>query len=247
MTAILNVRDLVKGFDGLLASDHLDLSVEAGELHAVIGPNGAGKTTLINQLTGELRADSGRIDFAGRDITSSPVAERARLGLARSYQISQVFRDLSVRENMLIAAQGRMKHCFRFWRPAAEAGDLADAASRALDLVGLSGKDAVPVAALAHGEVRQLELAMAMVTRPKLLVLDEPMAGMSAVECERIVALLRSIKGSYSILLVEHDMDTVFALADRITVLVGGRTIAAGSVESIRRDRAVREAYLGDE
>jgi branched-chain amino acid transport system ATP-binding protein len=247
MSAILEVQDLVKRFDGLLASDHLSLAVEEGEIHAVIGPNGAGKTTLINQLTGELAADSGRIRVAGEDVTGRPVAERARRGLARSYQISQVFRELSVRQNVLIAAQARMKHCFRFWRPAADDGELGEAASHALERVGLRGKDAISVSALAHGEVRQLELAMALVTDPKVLLLDEPMAGMSQAESERIVALLRSLKGRYSILLVEHDMDAIFALADRITVLVGGRAIASGSVETIRSDPAVRDAYLGDE
>ena len=247
MTAVLRTESLEKRFDGLVATDAVTLSVEAGEVHAVIGPNGAGKTTLINQLTGEIRPDSGRIFFLGEEVTHESTAQRARRGLARSYQISQVFRDLTVTENMLIAAQARWNHCFRFWRSAASDPELNEAGVKALEVVGLRGRDSVRVAALAHGEVRQLELAMALASKPRVLLLDEPMAGMSTAESERIVELLRSVKGSCGILLVEHDMNAVFALADRATVLANGSVIASGSIDEIRRDQAVREAYLGDE
>lgn len=245
--AMLEISGVTKRFGGLVATDQIDLAVEAGEIHAVIGPNGAGKTTLINLLTGEMRGDEGRIVFAGEDITTEPVHARVRRGLGRSYQISQLFRDLSVLQNMVIAAQGRRAHCFRFWAPATRDAELVQEARKALDQVGLLQKIFMPVAALAHGEMRQLELAMTLVTKPKLLLLDEPMAGMSAVESERIIAFLGTLKGRYSILLVEHDMDAVFALADRITVLVNGAAIASGSIADIQANEAVREAYLGDE
>jgi branched-chain amino acid transport system ATP-binding protein len=245
--AILEVAGLTKRFGGVSATDGLDLAIEPGEIHAVIGPNGAGKTTLINQLTGELDCDAGNIVFAGHDITARPVHARAQLGVARSYQISQVFRDLSVLQNMVIAAQARLPHCFQVWAPAVRDARLTDPARRALERVGLAERVLMPVAALAHGELRQLELAMTLVTEPKLLLLDEPTAGMSPAETERIIALLGSLKGPYSILLVEHDMDAVFKLADRITVMVNGRAIASGGIADIRADPAVREAYLGDD
>jgi branched-chain amino acid transport system ATP-binding protein len=245
--AILEVAGLTKRFGGVSATDGLDLAIEPGEIHAVIGPNGAGKTTLINQLTGELDCDAGHIVFAGHDITAQPVHARAQLGVARSYQISQVFRDLSVLQNMVIAAQARLPHCFQVWAPATRDARLTDPARRALERVGLLERLLTPVAALAHGELRQLELAMTLVTEPKLLLLDEPTAGMSPAETERIIALLGSLKGPYSILLVEHDMDAVFKLADRITVMVNGRAIASGGIADIRADPAVREAYLGDD
>jgi branched-chain amino acid transport system ATP-binding protein len=245
--AILEVAGLTKRFGGVSATDGLDLAIEPGEIHAVIGPNGAGKTTLINQLTGELDCDAGQIVFAGHDITAQPVHARAQLGVARSYQISQLFRELSVLQNMVIAAQARLPHCFQVWAPAARDARLTDPARRALERVGLAERLLAPVAALAHGALRQLELAMTLVTEPKLLLLDEPTAGMSPAETERIIALLGSLKGPYSILLVEHDMDAVFKLADRITVMVNGRAIASGGIADIRADPAVREAYLGDD
>jgi branched-chain amino acid transport system ATP-binding protein len=244
--AMLEVRKLTKHFGGVLATDRLDLSVKAGEIHAVIGPNGAGKTTLVNQLTGELACDSGHIMFDGHDITRAPIHTRARLGVSRSYQITQVFRDLSVVQNTVIAAQARLAHCFQFWAPAERDKRLTDPALHALRRVGLGHRTFVPATTLAHGELRQLELAMALVTDPKLLLLDEPTAGMSPAETEEIVALLASLRGAYSILLIEHDMDAVFALADRITVLVNGRALACGSAADIRADSAVRDAYLGE-
>ena len=247
MTAALEVQGLTKRFGGVSATDSLDLAIAPGEIHAVIGPNGAGKTTLINQLTGEIDCDAGRILFQGRDITAEPVYRRAQLGLARSYQITQVFRDLSVLQNMVIAAQARLPHCFGAWAPATSDARLVEPARQALARVGLVERISAPVAALAHGELRQLELAMTLVTEPKLLLLDEPTAGMSPAETERIIGLLASLKGPYAILLVEHDMDAVFKLADRITVLVNGRAIASGSIAAIRADPAVRDAYLGEE
>jgi branched-chain amino acid transport system ATP-binding protein len=245
--AMLEVVGLTKRFGGIPATNDLDLSIEFGEIHAVIGPNGAGKTTLINQLTGELDCDSGRITFASRDVTREPTYRRAQLGIARSYQITQVFRDLSVLQNVVIAAQTRLPHCFKFWSPAVGNPRVTEPAEHVLGRVGLTDRMQTPVASLAHGELRQLELAMTLVTEPKLLLLDEPTAGMSSRETERIVELLSSLKGTYAILLVEHDMDAVFKLADRITVLVSGRAIASGSIGEIRADPAVREAYLGDE
>jgi branched-chain amino acid transport system ATP-binding protein len=244
---LLEVAGLTKTFGGVSATSSLNLFVEPGEIHAIIGPNGAGKTTLINQLTGELNCDSGSIVFAGNDITATPVHARVQLGLARSYQITQVFRDLSVLENMVIAAQARLAHCFQFWSPAVRDPRLIEPVQRALDRVGLSDRMSAPVAVLAHGELRQLELAMTLAIDPKLLLLDEPTAGMSPAETEHIIQLLGSLKGPYSILLVEHDMDAVFKLADRITVLVNGRAIASGSIADIRANPAVREAYLGEE
>ena len=245
--SLLVVQQLAKSFGGVAANDALDLSVEHGELHAVIGPNGAGKTTLINQLSGEMRPDSGRIVFGGQDITHAPAYRRSLLGLSRSYQITSVFREFTVLQNVAMAVQAHAGHSFAFWSPAAADESLTGPAAAALGQVGLAERSGALVANLAHGEQRQLELAMALVTRPKLLLLDEPMAGMSHREAEGIVALLASLKGRYTILLVEHDMDAVFALADRITVLVYGRPIACGAPDDIRANPEVRENYLGDQ
>ena len=245
--SLLVVQQLAKSFGGVAANDALDLSVEHGELHAVIGPNGAGKTTLINQLSGEMRPDSGRIVFGGQDITHAPAYRRSLLGLSRSYQITSVFREFTVLQNVAMAVQAHAGHSFAFWSPAASDPSLTEPAAAVLTQVGLSDRASAPVSSLAHGEQRQLELAMALVTRPKLLLLDEPMAGMSHREAENIVALLASLKGRYSILLVEHDMDAVFALADRITVLVYGKAIACGAPDEIRGNPEVRENYLGDQ
>jgi branched-chain amino acid transport system ATP-binding protein len=242
----LAVSGLTKRFGGLTATDRVDLTVEAGEVHAVIGPNGAGKTTLINQLSGELAPDAGTIRFEGRDITAEPVYRRALMGLGRSYQITSVFPDFSVLINVILAVQAHAGHSFSFWQPVARERELTTRANAALEQVGLAAKADVPVAALAHGERRQLEMAMTLATQPKLLLLDEPMAGMSLAESERLVRLLSALKGRYGILLIEHDMDVVFKLADRISVLVYGKVIACGSPESIRGNADVRAAYLGD-
>jgi len=243
----LVVAGLQKRFGGLAATDGLDLTVAGGELHAVIGPNGAGKTTLINQLSGEIRPDAGRIEFQGVDITHAPAHRRSLIGISRSYQITSVLRGFTALQNVAMAVQAHAGHSFGFWSPAARDRALTGPAAAALEQVGLAHRAQARADELAHGEQRQLELAMALATRPRLLLLDEPMAGMSQREAENIVALLAALKGRYSILLVEHDMDAVFALADRITVLVYGRAIACGTTDEIRASPQVREAYLGDE
>lgn len=247
MNAVLQVQGLIKRFGGLTATDDLSLALVPGEIHAVIGPNGAGKTTLINQLSGEFFPDEGRIVFDGRDITHMPPHERALAGLGRSYQITSVFTDFTVLQNVCMAAQGHAGHSFRFWTPVGRQRELTEPARAALAQVGLADRADTPVAALAHGERRQLEIAMTLASSPKLLLLDEPMAGMSHAESEGVVSLLAGLKGRYTILLVEHDMDAVFALADRITVLVYGRAIACGTPEEIRNNREVRDAYLGEQ
>jgi branched-chain amino acid transport system ATP-binding protein len=243
----LEVQGLVKRFGGLLATDHLNLTLEPGEIHAVIGPNGAGKTTLINQLSGDLLPDEGRIVYDGRDLTREPPHRRALAGIGRSYQITSVFPEFSVLQNVALAVQSHAGHSFRFWRAAMSEAQLVQPARAALEQVGMAEMAARPVAALSHGQRRQLEIAMTLATGAKLLLLDEPMAGMSHVESEGVVALLRSLKGRYTVLLVEHDMDAVFALADRITVLVYGQPIASGTPDQIRASAEVREAYLGDQ
>ena len=243
----LEISGLVKRFGGLLATDHVDLALARGEIHAVIGPNGAGKTTLINQLSGEILPDEGRIVFAGQDLTHEPPHKRAMAGLGRSFQITSVFNDFTVLQNAALAVQAHAGHSFRFWRPAAAERELTEPAMAALAQVGLVERAHTPVSVLAHGERRQLEIAMVLATGAKCLLLDEPMAGMSPTESEAVVALLRKLKGEHTILLVEHDMDAVFALADRVTVLVYGRPIASGTPEQIRNHPEVREAYLGEE
>ena len=245
--AVLDIAGLVKRFGGLLATDQIDLRVQPMELHAVIGPNGAGKTTLIAQIAGNVIADSGRIQFAGTDITYLPPHRRVTLGLARSFQITSIFHDMSVLDNVALAVQAREGHSFRFFRPARSDSALRRPALQCLEQVGLGARADVPASILSHGEKRLLELAIALATQPRLLLLDEPMAGMGPDESARMIALLSSLKGTFSMLLVEHDMDAVFALADRITVLVYGRVIACGSPDEIRADEAVRRAYLGEE
>ena len=244
---LLSTDSLVKRFGGLAATDGLSLSVVEGELHALIGPNGAGKTTLIGQLSGELTPDSGTIRFDGRDVTRLPVHKRAQRGLARSFQITSIFPSFTALDNVALAVQAHAGHSFRFWRDAGRDRRLADPARAVRERVGLGARADTRADALAHGEKRQLELAMALATGPRLLLLDEPMAGMGPEDSARMVELLQELKGGVTILLVEHDMDAVFALADRITVLVRGKDLASGTPEEIRNDPAVREAYLGDE
>jgi branched-chain amino acid transport system ATP-binding protein len=246
MSALLQVENLAKRFGGIVATDDLALTVAAGELHAVIGPNGAGKTTLIAQLSGQLRADSGRVRFDGNDITALPMDRRSRLGLARSFQITSLFLDLSVLDNVALCVQAHAGHSFHFWRNARAEPELREPARAALARVGLSARADQPASLLSHGEHRQLELATALAGNPRLLLLDEPMAGLGAEESARMVTTLRELKREVAILLVEHDMDAVFALADRITVLVYGRVIATGTPADIRANAAVRDAYLGD-
>ena len=247
MRPLLQLEQLVKRYGGLLATDHVSLALAPGELHAVIGPNGAGKTTLIGQLAGEIRPDSGRTLFDGRDITGLPTAQRALLGLARSFQITSVFPEFTVLENVALAMQAHCGHSFRFWTPVLSQAELVEPAHNAIALVGLAERSSARVAELAHGERRQLELAMVLVARPKLLLLDEPMAGMSRQESGLVVELLGRLKGQYTILLVEHDMDAVFALADRVSVMVNGAIVASDKPDAIRGNELVRRAYLGDE
>jgi branched-chain amino acid transport system ATP-binding protein len=247
MSNLLQVENLAKRFGGIVATDDLTLGVSEGELHAMIGPNGAGKTTLIAQLSGEATPDSGRIRFAGTDITHLPMYRRSGLGLARSFQITSLFLDLSVLDNVALAVQAKAGHSFRFWRNARREAELRDPARAALARVGLSARADLSVSALSHGEHRQLELAMALASQPRMLLLDEPMAGLGPEESTRMVAMLRELKKELTILLVEHDMEVVFALADRITVLVYGRVIASGRPEDIRSNTQVRDAYLGEQ
>jgi branched-chain amino acid transport system ATP-binding protein len=247
MSALLSIERLVKRFGGLTATDHVDFAVNMGEVHAIIGPNGAGKTTLISQLAGELHPDEGVIRFDGRNISRATVPQRSLLGLGRSYQISQIFRDFTALQNVMLAVQAHAGHSFSFFRPAAKQSELLGPAETALRQVGLGERMHVPASAMAHGEHRQLELAMTLATGPKLLLLDEPMAGMSQAESEEMVHLLKGLKGKYGVILVEHDMDAVFALADRVSVLVYGRVVATGSPDEIRNNQDVKDAYLGDQ
>jgi branched-chain amino acid transport system ATP-binding protein len=244
---LLEIEGLAKRFGGVVASDAIALAVPPGELHAVIGPNGAGKTTLIGQLTGEVVPDAGHIRFGGIDITKLPTHQRSRLGLARSFQITSLFLDFTALDNVALAVQAHAGHSFRFWRNARDEPGLREPARKALARVGLAERADALVASMSHGEHRQLEIAMALATVPRMLLLDEPMAGMGPEESQRMVALLRELKGELTILLVEHDMEAVFALADRITVLVYGRVIASDTPEAVRANAEVRQAYLGEQ
>ena len=245
MSALLEARGLVKRFGGLVATNDLSLDVITGECHALIGPNGAGKSTLIAQLAGELRSDAGTIRFDGQDVSRLGMAARARRGLVRSFQITAVLPEFTVLENLALAVQARLGRHYGFWRRAASEPALRDPALRLIDEIGLGSLADRKARELAHGEQRQLELAMALATEPKLLLLDEPMAGMGPEESRHMIQLLQRLKDRVSILLVEHDMDAVFALADRVTVLVYGGAIATGAPDAIRADPAVIEAYLG--
>jgi branched-chain amino acid transport system ATP-binding protein len=245
--ALLQLQGLRKRFGGLVASDNVTLDVRSGEIHALIGPNGAGKTTLIAQVAGSLKPDAGRIVFAGQDVTARPVHARVVAGLARSYQITSIFGGLTVLENLGLAAQARSGHSMSFWRPAAAETRLAEEAERVAALVGLDARLEATARTLAHGEQRALEVGLALATRPRLLLLDEPMAGAGPEESARLVELIRRVSREVSVLLVEHDMDAVFRLADRISVLVSGAVVASGTREAIRADPLVRQAYLGDE
>ncbi len=245
--ALLALRGLRKSFGGLAVTNDVTLDVAPGEIHAVIGPNGAGKTTLINEISGVLPVDSGQIIFAGRDITRLTMPRRARLGLARSFQITSVIPAFTALENTALAVQAGAGSSFRFFRPAASEARLNAPAREALAAVGLEGRADVPAGAMSHGEKRQLELAIALATQPRLLLLDEPLAGAGPEETERLIGILRGLKARYAILLVEHDMQAVFAMADRISVLVYGRVIATGPPDVIRANPEVRSAYLGED
>ena len=244
---MLKVNSLVKSFGGLLATDNLSFEVEVGTIHAVIGPNGAGKTTLIRQITGETKPDSGTIIFDGKDISDIPVHLRSALGLARSFQITNIFPDMSTWDNVALAVQAHAGHSFHFWKDARKDPVLREPAFFFLKQVGLEERADIVAGQLSHGEHRQLEIAMALATRPKMLLLDEPMAGMGPEESKAMVKILQGLKRKLTILLIEHDMDVVFTLADQITVMVYGRGIATDVPQAIRIHPEVQAAYLGEE
>lgn len=246
-TPVLALDGITKTFGALKASDGVTLDLRPGEIHALIGPNGAGKSTLIKQIAGELRPDSGRVHFDGRDITQTGAAERARLGLARSFQVSSVIPAATAEANVQLAVMGQSRRTYGFLRGFARDRRLADPAAEHLARVGLRERADVLASELSHGERRQLEIAMAMALRPRAFLLDEPMAGMGPEGTQALTGLLGSLRGDAPILLVEHDMDAVFSLADRISVLVSGRILATGTVAEIRANRDVQIAYLGDE
>ena len=243
---LLEIDGLHKHFGGVIATDDVNLDVAQGRVHAIIGPNGAGKTTLIAQLSGQIRPDSGDIRFAGGSIVADSMAQRARAGLARSFQITSVLMPMTLLENVMLAVQGTRGHSFRFWSPVRNDTALKDAAMQSLAQVGLDDRADRVAANVSHGEQRQLEVAMALAMRPRLLLLDEPMAGMGKEEGSAMVDILNRLKGDITILLVEHDMDAVFSLADRLSVMVNGHIIATDTVDAIRNNVDVQRAYLGD-
>jgi len=245
--AFLELRNLRKTYGALVVTDDVSLSVRRGEMHAVIGPNGAGKTTLIHQVSGLLGSASGRILFDGEDVTRLPMHERVRRGLARTFQITSILPGFSALENAALAVQARSGSSFRFFGQASRERDLNARAMEYLDTVGVGGRALVPAGLLSHGEKRQLELAVALATGPKLLLLDEPLAGTGHDDSARVVETLRRLKNRTTVVLIEHDMDAVFSLADRVSVLVYGRVIATDTPERIRRNPEVRAAYLGEE
>ena len=247
MAELLHLDGLVKRFGGLTATDGVTLDVAEGEIHALIGPNGAGKTTLIHQISGSLAPDAGRIKFDGVDVTRMSLHLRTQLGLARSYQVVSLFRRLSVRDNLAFAVQARAGSTFRFWRAAADQQPLFDEARELAARVDLEARFDAAAGTLAHGEQRRLEIGLALATRPRLLLLDEPLAGLGPEESARMVDLVSGLRSHCTLLLVEHDMDAVFRLADRVSVLVNGRVIATGTPDEIRAHREVRRAYLGDD
>jgi len=243
---ILEAIGLTKCFGAVTACDGLNLAVRRGAIHALIGPNGAGKSTAVAQLSGEMAPDAGRIRFEGRDVTDWATHRRARAGLQRSYQITSVFPAFTALDNVALAIQAQRPHSFRFWTDARLDDSLRAPARAVLERVGLGERAEVRVTDLAHGEQRQLEIAMVLATGPTMLLLDEPMAGMGQAESRRMMEILKPLRGEVTILLIEHDMDVVFALADAVTVLVKGRAVATGAPDDIRADVAVRRAYLGD-
>jgi branched-chain amino acid transport system ATP-binding protein len=245
--AVLRTEGLVKRYGGLTVTDHVTLDIRPGELHAVIGPNGAGKTSLINQLSGETAPNAGKVWFQGHDVTDEAAYKRARRGLLRSYQVTSIFEEFTVLENAMLSAIGSRGHAYRFWKPMIAPGAPMNSALAALESTGLSALTSTMAGELGYGQRRQLELAMALAASPRFLLLDEPMAGMSAEESVSVVKLLQRLKGTYPILLIEHDMDAVFALADRITVLVYGRIAFCGTPDEVRNNAEVKAIYLGDE
>src|SRR3954462_5217982 len=244
---MLELRGISKRFGGVVATDEVTLEIPKGEVHALIGPNGAGKTTLVAQISGVLATDSGRIVFNGADITRQTTHTRVAAGLARSYQITSIFRRFSVLDNLALAVQARSGSSFSFWRPVSAERALFDEAATIASEIGLADRLQVMSSSLAHGEQRALEVGLALATNPQLVLLDEPMAGMGPQESQAMIALIEKIRDRVTVLLVEHDMDAVFRLANRISVLVSGRLIATGAPAQIRADPAVRKAYLGEE
>lgn len=245
--ALLDLRQLVKRYGGLVATNDLNLTVKRGEIHAIIGPNGAGKTTLIHQISGAIKPTAGSIHFDGWDITAMPMHQRVSQGLARSYQITNIFKSYSVLDNLALSIQARSGSSMRFWKAAISERAIFDEAREIARRVGLDHRIDAVASMLAHGEQRQLEVGLALATRPKLLLLDEPMAGMGMDESTRLIGLIKSLRPDISVVLIEHDMDAVFQLADRISVLVAGRIIATGSADEIRHNSEVKTAYLGEE
>ena len=243
---VLSTENLCKNYAGLRANYNVNLELQRGEIHALIGPNGAGKSTTVAQLSGELVPSSGRIFFEDADITQLPVFERARAGVARSFQVTSVFDEMSVLDNLALALQAHQTHSYRFWSPVGRDSDLINRATELAAQFGLKEHLNLRAGALAHGEKRQLEVGMTMAGNPQVLLLDEPMAGIGSGGSKVLTEMLDSLRGRYTILLVEHDMDAVFALADRISVLVYGEIIASGSVDEIRDNDAVQRAYLGE-
>lgn len=246
-TPMLSVQGLSKRFGAVVATDDFSIDIVQGEIHALIGPNGAGKSTLVAQLAGEMKSDGGRVTFMGEDITSLPTPQRVRRGLVRSFQITSIFPDFTALTNVVLSVQARLGHSFRFWRAAESDPRLLEPAVDCLERVGLASRMTVPARQLSYGEQRQLEIAMALATEPKMLLLDEPLAGMGREDSAVIVELLSKLRDRHTMLLIEHDMDAVFSLADRLTVLVYGRGIATGTPDEIRNDAEVQRAYLGGE
>ncbi len=244
---VLETVDLKKSFGGIAATDGVSIQVAENSLHAIIGPNGAGKTTLISQLSGSLLPDAGKIFFCGKEITNLPEYQRSLQGMARSFQITSIFHDLSVLDNVMLAVQAHAGHSYRFWSAARKSSQLSEPAMEAINQVGLGGLENHNASAMSHGDHRRLEIAMALATNPKLLLLDEPMAGMGLEESKQMVDILLGLRERHTMLLIEHDMDAVFTLAERITVLVYGKVIASGSADDIKNNAEVRKAYLGDD
>ena len=244
---VLETRDLTKRFGGLTAVDHVSLQVDERQVHAIIGPNGAGKSTMINLLTGTLKPSSGQVLFFDKDITGFPPNRVSHLGMGRSFQRTNIFPSFTCLENCRLATQSRLKNSFRFFRPAESYRQVLENAERSLELCGLGHRRDTPAAAMSYGEQRQLEIGMVLATDPRFLVLDEPMAGMGQKESETLLELLRELNKDYSLVLVEHDMDAVFSIADVLTVMVNGAVIASGPLDEVRSSEAVQHAYLGEE
>ena len=243
---LLTATSVTRRFGGLTAVDRVSLSLMRGEVHSVIGTNGAGKSTLVNILAGEIPASGGEVRLQGRDVTHWPQPRRARAGIGRSYQRTTIFPRSTVFENCRLAAQAHHQHAFDWWNPAVKCAESTRLAEQAIEYAGLSGQAGRVAGTLSHGQKRQLEIAMCLATAPQVLLLDEPLAGMGAEETERMLALLAALRAGHAILLVEHDMDAVFRIADRITVMVNGAVIASGAPAAIRGNEDVQTAYLGE-